>query len=86
MAVRKGVTYDGSGKVVSCLFCNIIKGTEPATIVFKNSDFCVFKTIAPANDVHLLVTPVKHVKNLSELQGKEGASMVREMVKVKSCL
>ena len=85
MAVRKGVTYDGSGKVISCLFCNIIKGTERATILFQNSDFCVFKTIAPANDVHLLVTPVKHVKNLTELRGREGAAMVREMVKVELC-
>ena len=81
--IKKGVTYDSiSGAVKSCIFCRIASKEEPATIVFEDSRFVVFKTIAPASRLHLLVTPKAHIKNIDSLSGPSGAALVREMITI----
>ena len=81
--IKKGVTYDSiSGTVKSCVFCRIASKDEPATIVFEDSRFVVFKTIAPASRLHLLVTPKAHIKNIDSLSGPSGAALVREMIAI----
>ena len=81
--MKKGVVYDAtSGAVKSCLFCKIATGEEPGTIVFEDTKFVVFKTINPASNRHLLVTPRKHIQNLESLSGPMDAALVREMIKV----
>ena len=88
MSVIKGVEYNENGVPVKCLFCRIHRRELPGTIVFEDSEFVVFKTIAPISPtLHLLVTPREHVSNSSELSGKRDAEMVERMVAVgKSCL
>lgn len=79
--VKKGVTYDAvTGAVKSCLFCKIAQREEPATIVYEDTHFVVFNTIAPATNKHLLITPKKHIQNLSSLSGKTGGNLVRDMI------
>ena len=81
--IKKGVIYDAtSGAVKSCLFCKIATREEPGTIIFEDSKFVVFKTINPASNKHLLVTPKKHIQNLEALKGPADAALVREMIKV----
>lgn len=81
--IKKGVTYDAvTGAVKSCLFCRIARREEPGTIVFEDSQFVVFKTIAPASSEHLLVTPRKHIRNLKSLSGPKDAALIREMIEV----
>ena len=46
--IRKGVSYKSDGSVCSCIFCNIVKRTEPASIVEESDEFIVFRTIQPA--------------------------------------
>jgi diadenosine tetraphosphate (Ap4A) HIT family hydrolase len=77
---EKGVTYDGRGRVSSCIFCRIIEKKEPASIVYEDSMFVVFKTIAPASNRHLLVCPREHIQNALSLSGPSGASLVRALV------
>ena len=86
--LRKGVTYDvGTGDVISCLFCRIATREEPGTIVYEDENIVAFKNIAPASDDHLLITPRKHIQNLSSLSGPKDAALVREMKRVgKLCL
>jgi hypothetical protein len=79
----KGVVYDGvTGEVVDCLFCRIHARTEPGTIVYEDKDFVVFETINPATALHLLVTPRRHIKDVSILKGPKDAELVRELVAV----
>lgn len=81
--VKKGVTYSATGEIVSCLFCNIIAGTEPATIITQNDKYVVFKNIRPVSKTaHYLVSPREHIVNLSSLGGPPGAQMISEMVEV----
>jgi diadenosine tetraphosphate (Ap4A) HIT family hydrolase len=80
---KKGVTYlSSTGEVVDCLFCRIQKKQEPATMVYEDEDFVVFKTIKPASHLHLLVTPRVHIQNVHSLKGQCGADLVRKLVEI----
>jgi diadenosine tetraphosphate (Ap4A) HIT family hydrolase len=78
----KGVTYDDQGKVVDCIFCRISKKIEPATIVFEDDCFVVFKTTSPATFLHLLVSPREHIQNAAMMSGPNDAKLVRRMIEV----
>jgi hypothetical protein len=82
MPTRKGVTYDSTGKIISCIFCNIRDGIEPGTIVARNEKFFAFKTTGPMTHTHLLVSPIQHVQNFAALSGPLDAALVGEMLEV----
>jgi diadenosine tetraphosphate (Ap4A) HIT family hydrolase len=82
MHSRKGVQYDCNGTIISCLFCRICERTEPATIVAENNKFIAFKTIAPATNNHLLISPKHHIQNFNSLRSKSDAKLIEEMVEV----
>ena len=50
-----------------CIFCKIIKGEIPSNFIKKNEYCVVFKDLNPKSDVHLLVVPKKHLKDITEI-------------------
>lgn len=50
----------------SCLFCKIVAGEVPATIVERNDTTVSFRDIAPVSPTHILVVPTVHVATLDE--------------------
>lgn len=52
---------------MDCIFCNIVSGKIPGTIVYENDHLLAFKDIHPEAPVHLLVIPKKHIQSLQEL-------------------
>jgi histidine triad (HIT) family protein len=50
----------------SCLFCRIVSGEIPATIVSRTDKAVVFRDINPQAPTHLLVIPTQHVASLSD--------------------
>jgi len=50
----------------NCLFCKIVRGEIPASIVTRTDDVVVFRDINPQAPTHVLVIPTKHVASLSE--------------------
>lgn len=50
----------------SCLFCRIVSGEIPATIVSRTDDAVVFRDINPQAPSHLLVIPTQHVASLND--------------------
>lgn len=51
----------------SCIFCKIIAGEIPGKFVLRGEDVVAIEDVNPQAPVHVLVMPVKHVANLSEL-------------------
>lgn len=49
----------------SCLFCKIVRGEIPATIVKQTDTALVFRDINPQAPTHLLVIPRRHVASLA---------------------
>lgn len=50
-----------------CIFCKIIKGEIPSNFIKENEYCVVFKDLNPKSDVHLLVVPKKHLKDITEI-------------------
>lgn len=49
-----------------CLFCKIVAGQIPATIVDETPGCLAFRDVNPATPVHILVIPKKHITSLVE--------------------
>lgn len=49
------------------VFCNIIKGTAPATILYETQDVIVINTRKKHAFVHCLIIPKNHVINIKDL-------------------
>ena len=50
-----------------CLFCKIVAGQIPATIVRETETTLAFRDINPQAPTHVLVIPKAHYKNAAEL-------------------
>ena len=65
---------------MSCLFCRIIAGEIPASIVYQDDRVIAFNDINPQAPTHVLVVPRRHVATLNDLQAGEDG-LVGEMVR-----
>jgi histidine triad (HIT) family protein len=63
-----------------CLFCRIIAGEVPATLVYSDDTLVAFKDINPQAPMHVLVIPRQHVESLNALT-EEHDPLVGEMVR-----
>jgi histidine triad (HIT) family protein len=53
--------------VVSCLFCAIVAGTEPAYVVHETDETLAFLDIRPLFPGHTLLVPKQHYETLVDL-------------------
>ena len=56
-----------------CLFCKIVAGHIPATIVRETDTTVAFRDINPQAPTHVLVVPKKAVRNVAELADADEA-------------
>lgn len=54
-----------------CLFCKIVAGEVPATIVRETETTVAFRDISPQAPTHVLVIPKVHYTNAGELAAAE---------------
>lgn len=50
----------------NCIFCQIIAGIAPASIVYQDEAVTAFKDTHPVTPVHILVVPNRHLDSLNE--------------------
>ena len=50
-----------------CLFCKIVAGDIPSTIVYQDQDVIAFSDVAPKAPTHVLVIPRRHLADIGEL-------------------
>lgn len=50
-----------------CLFCRIVRGELPATLVYERPDCIAFRDIDPKAPVHVVIVPRDHVASLNDL-------------------
>jgi histidine triad (HIT) family protein len=71
--------------VADCLFCQIVAGGIPASIVFQNDQVVAFKDITPRAPTHVLIIPRRHIASLNELAPDDDA-LVGEMVRTAAAI
>ena len=54
--------------MTDCLFCKIINGELPSTIVYENRSFVAFEDIDKQAPVHILIVPKVLGKRSEKLQ------------------
>jgi histidine triad (HIT) family protein len=54
-----------------CIFCQIIAGTAPGEILYRDGRATAFRDIRPASPVHILVVPNKHIHSVNELDPED---------------
>ncbi len=52
---------------MSCVFCEIVRGTVPAQIVFEDSRTVAFLDARPLFPGHVLLVPREHIETLADL-------------------
>ena len=59
----------------ACVFCDIIAGRSPASIVYRDELCIAVMDICPVNAGHLLVIPANHATYLADLEPRVGGAL-----------
>jgi histidine triad (HIT) family protein len=65
-----------------CVFCRIVAGEIPASVVHEDDDTIAFMDIGSVNPGHVLVATKRHDENLFRLDEASGAAVGRTLVRV----
>lgn len=70
---------------MTCLFCKIIAGEIPSTILFEDEHVIAFRDIQPQAPTHCLIIPRQHIATLNDLT-MEDTCLVGHMVQTAKIL
>ena len=59
-----------------CLFCRIVAGAVPATVVRESPRTLAFRDIAPQAPTHVLVVPKEHYPDLASLAATDDSLLI----------
>lgn len=62
-----------------CIFCKIIKGEIPSTLVYENEHVIAFEDINPEAPKHLLIIPRKHIPSTMDITDEDKKVIVPEV-------
>ncbi len=58
-----------------CLFCHIVAGQVPASIVYQDDHTVAFRDIHPVAPVHILLVPREHIENVAHMQADDANAL-----------
>jgi len=58
-----------------CIFCQIVAGESPASVIYRDDRIIAFMDIRPVNPDHLRVIPIAHATYLYHLDEQTGMKM-----------
>lgn len=65
---------------MSTIFSKIINKEIPAEIIFETENILAFKDINPQAPVHILIIPKTEIPKVTDLNGKEHAALLGDMI------
>ena len=69
-----------------CVFCEIVDGRLPASVVFRDDLVMAFMDIRPVNMGHVLVIPLKHFVELSDMDEETGLRLFQVTMRVQKAI
>jgi len=55
----------------NCLFCKIVAGEIPSSIVYQDEQVVAFRDIDPKAPQHILIVPRRHIASMDELTSED---------------
>jgi histidine triad (HIT) family protein len=68
--------------MADCVFCGIVEGKLPASLVYEDAVALAFMDIRPINTGHVLVIPRSHFALMSGMDEETGAHLFRVAMRV----
>lgn len=65
--------------MAECIFCSIIAGKLPSTLLAETKNLIVIKDIFPKASIHYLIIPKKHIADMQSLTA-EDAQLAGDMM------
>ena len=65
-----------------CVFCEIVSGTRPASVVYRDEMTLAFLDLRQFHAGHTLVIPLEHIPDVRELNAATGAALMQTVAKV----
>lgn len=62
-----------------CIFCRIVSGDVPGSIVYQDEQVTAFRDVNPRAPVHVLIVPNVHLANTEELKPSDDSSVAAVM-------
>ena len=59
--------------MTDCVFCKIIAGQIPGSLVYEDQDVAAFRDINPQAPLHVLIVPRRHIATLNDLTEADDA-------------
>jgi histidine triad (HIT) family protein len=63
-----------------CLFCRIVAGEIPATVVAETERTVAFRDLNPQAPTHVLVVPRQHIEHAGTVTADDGAAVAELLV------
>ena len=64
---------------MDCLFCSIIKGDIPSTVVYETEDLVAIRDIAPQAPFHVIIIPKQHIPSPAHIT-EENSHIAGKMI------
>jgi histidine triad (HIT) family protein len=61
----------------NCLFCKIVAGQIPSTIVYQDQDIVAFDDIHPQAKQHVLIVPRRHIPSAAAITIEDGSLLAQ---------
>lgn len=68
--------------MTDCVFCKIVGGQIPASMVYEDEDCVGFMDIGQVNPGHVLVAAKRHAQDLYALEDAQAAAVARAVARV----
>ena len=69
-----------------CVFCGIVEGKVPSSVVYRDDTVMAFMDINPVNTGHVLVVPMKHFAELADMDEETGQRLFRVTMRVQKAV
>ena len=84
--IKASATNIGGKRRKKCIFCEGIKFKDRNYVVFKGKHAFSMLNIFPYNNGHIMVSPLRHVRELSQLKEAEVLDLFKTLNKAKKLL
>jgi histidine triad (HIT) family protein len=75
-----------TGDLETCVFCELVAGNRPISVIGETEDVLAFMDIQPVNPGHVVIIPKRHAPYLADLDSRLGGQIFTIGMRVAAAL